>query len=634
MFYKYFVVLFLIGLSYGQPLYLNVTEYFRMPPLFELDNYEKCMASEDGMFCVVAVDVITEPDNDVTNIITKYSANRLKRFNHSNIERGICVTSSCRRQNIHNLTMEDLKIVLSECINKTIYNEYKVETKLSRINYCHNSKRRLDQDFDNGDQIFAIAVFIIVLLNIIGTWYDARLTRTNESKGNPHLLCFSIIKNWSKYISNEHKDPRFKSFQGLHAIKTILTFLIVMVHVLWLYPFTFVDNPRDLELNYDKLSYQMLFNGASLMQVYFMMSGCLLVHSLKISGEHHAETWTMFPLIIIYRLGRVLPAIMMILGFTTTWFRHLGNGPLWNYYVSPAVSDCRQYWWSHLLFVNILLPDTENRACILQSWHISAEIHLFTISLFIYLATRKRFRSLAFTIMFLIGLVGPALHVWFKDVEATLLIYPEFIRKLMSDEFRNVHSKPYNNMSAYVIGMCLGLYIYEAQRSNKKFNKSKLLSVLTLMVIPTTFLLFSSSGYYFFARNGQSPILGRMIYAAAHRPALALVYAFLVLSLVFDFNNFLSTFANWSAWRLPSRLTYMVYIVHITVIQYLLGSRTQLDHVAFMNIVMSVVGVSCISFLLALPLYLLLEAPFTNLVKTLAIGDHSLSSTKQDSKKE
>ncbi|VVC99656.1 unnamed protein product [Leptidea sinapis] len=95
---------------------------------------------------------------------------------------------------------------------------------------------------------------------------------------------------------------------------------------------------------------------------------------------------------------------MMILGFTTTWFRHLGNGPLWNYYVSPAVSDCRRYWWSHLLFVNIFLPDTEDRACLIQSWHISVEIQLFTIGLFIYLATRKRFRRLAFTIMFLIGL--------------------------------------------------------------------------------------------------------------------------------------------------------------------------------------------------------------------------------------
>ncbi|XP_050668262.1 nose resistant to fluoxetine protein 6-like isoform X2 [Leptidea sinapis] len=474
MSYRYFVVLFFFGLCCGDPHYLNVTDYFLMPPLFNLDNYEKCMAGEDGLFCVVAVDVITQPDNDVTNIIKKYSLNKLKQYNHSNIERGICVTRSCRRQNIQNLNTEDLQIVLSECLNETIYNEYKVETKISRINYCHNSKRRVDVDVDIGDRIFGIAILIIVLLNIIGTMYDAQLDRTkNQSKGNPYLLCFSLIKNWNKYTSNEHKDLRFKSFQGLHVIRTVLIFLIIMVHVVWLMPFTFVDNPRDLELNFEKLSYQMVFSGGALIQVYFMMSGCLLTHALKIGAEQHRISWTIFPLILIYRLGRVLPAIMMILGFTTTWFRHLGNGPLWNYYVSPAVSDCRQYWWSHLLFVNIFLPDTEDRACLIQSWHISAEIHLFTIGLFIYLATRKRFRRLAFTIMFLIGLVAPALHVWFKDVEATLVIYPEFVRKLMSDEFRNVHSMPYNNLSAYVIGMCLGMYIYDAQRNDKQFPKSK-----------------------------------------------------------------------------------------------------------------------------------------------------------------
>ncbi|XP_050674609.1 uncharacterized protein LOC126972073 isoform X1 [Leptidea sinapis] len=629
---KYFVILLFFGLCCGDPYFLNVTEYFRMPPLFELDNYEQCMASENGVFCVVAVDVITEPDNDVTNIITKYSANKLKRFNHSIIERGICVTRSCRRQNIKNLNMEDLKIVLSECLNETIYDEYKVKTKVSRINYCNNSKRQEDVDVDIGDWIFTIIILIIVLLNIFGTLYDMQLDRKkNENTGNQYLLSFSVLQNWNKFISNEQKDPRLRSFQGLHVIRTILTLLIIMVHVMWFMSFTYVDNPRDLEMNLEKLSYQVVFSGPTLMQVYFMMSGCLLTHALQIGAEQISESWMIFPMALIYRLGRVLPALMMILGFTTTWFRHLGNGPLWNYYVSPAVSDCRRYWWSHLLFVNIFLPDTENRTCLYQTWNISVEIHLFAIGLFIYLATRTRFRSLAFTIMFLIGLVGPALHVWFKDVEATIMVNPEFVRRMMGDEFRNVHSLPHNNFSAYVIGMCLGLYIYDAQRNDKKFPNRKILSLLTWMVIPATVLLFSISGKYFVGSNERAPFLFRLIFAAAHRPILGILYAFLVFSFVFKFNNFASFLAGMSVWRIPSRLSYMVYIIHVNIISYVLGIRTQLDHAAFISLVMNIVGVTCISFLLALPLYLLLEAPFTNVVRTLVFGNRV---SKQDIKKE
>ncbi|VVC94097.1 unnamed protein product [Leptidea sinapis] len=246
---KYFVILLFFELCCGDSFNLNVTEYFRMPPLFELDNYEQCMASEDGVFCVVAVDVIKEPDNDVTDIIKKYSLHKLKQFNHSSLDRGICVTRSCKEHNIDNLNMEDLNIVLSECINETIYNEYKVKTKVSRINYCHYSKRQEDVDVDIGDWIFAIIILIIVLLNIIGTLYDAQLDRTkNENTGNQYLLSFSVFQNWNNFISNEQKDPRLRSFQGLDVIRTVLILLVVMAHIIWFMSFSFVDNPRELEL--------------------------------------------------------------------------------------------------------------------------------------------------------------------------------------------------------------------------------------------------------------------------------------------------------------------------------------------------------------------------------------------------
>ncbi|VVD03764.1 unnamed protein product [Leptidea sinapis] len=381
--------------------------------------------------------------------------------------------------------------------------------------------------------------------------------------------------------------------------------------------------------NLEKLSYQVLFSLAALTQIYFVMSGCLLTHSRKINAEQRSESWMILPSLFICRLGRVLPPIMMILGFTTTWYRHLGNGPLWNYYVGTAVRDCRQYWWSHLLFVNIFLPYTENRTCLYQTWQVSVEIHLYTIGLFIYLATRRRFRNLAFIIMFLVGLVGPALPVWLKDTEATVLISPEYIRRIESYEFRSIHSLPHNNLPGYVIGMCLGLYIYDAQRNDKKFPNRKILSLLTWMVIPATVLLFSISGKYFIGSHERAPLLFRMIFAAVHRPILAILYAFLVLSFVFKFNNFGSILADWSVWRIPSRLSYMVYIIHVNIIQYLLGTRTQLANASFINLVMNIMDVTCISFLLALPLYLLLEAPFTNVVKNLI---HQKRLSKQDTK--
>ncbi|VVD03763.1 unnamed protein product [Leptidea sinapis] len=46
-------------------------------------------------------------------------------------------------------------------------------------------------------------------------------------------LLFSVFQNWNEFISNERKDPRLRSFQGLDAIRTVLILIVIMAHVIW-----------------------------------------------------------------------------------------------------------------------------------------------------------------------------------------------------------------------------------------------------------------------------------------------------------------------------------------------------------------------------------------------------------------
>lgn len=54
---------------------------------------------------------------------------------------------------------------------------------------------------------------------------------------------------------------------------------------------------------------------------------------------------------------RLTPALAVIVLFNATLYRHMGNGPLWGM-VESDVDNCRDYWWSALLYIqNYVNPE-------------------------------------------------------------------------------------------------------------------------------------------------------------------------------------------------------------------------------------------------------------------------------------
>ncbi|VVC97900.1 unnamed protein product [Leptidea sinapis] len=589
----------------------DLREYFRMPPLFEMDHYEECLAREPGLYCVLAADLTGAPGNDVIDLITEYSKSRLIRFNHSHIERGLCVTRTCKR---HIQELSDVAL-LQECLNETIHDQYGVEATVTTVYYCHRSNISTEPQVDANDWLFGGLVFGIILLNVFGTLYDLQLSRSKTKiTGNPYLLSFSIFQSWKRLTTNEFKDTRHKKFQGFHAIRAVAVFFTVLQHSLWIMGCGFMDNPRDFELNYDRPFFQTLFSGMTFVHIYYIISGCLLIHTLKIEAEQQPESWAMFPFALIYRLGRLLPAVTVLIWFTSTWFRHAGSGPLWSYYVGPVVSDCRRYWWSHLLFINNFVSN--NIACGIQTWHVAAEVQMAIIALLLYLITRRRGRTAAFIGVLLVALVAPVLHVWLQDLEAILLLNPELYRTFVNAEMRGMHLFTQNNLLPFVVGVFLGDRIYHTPAAHIDGSpRTKILSILTWATIPAIALLYYFTGLYLFAEERASLPL-RLLVAATHRPLVAVLFGFLLLSVVYKYDDTFSRIAEWSGWLVPSRLTFLVYIVHVDIVHYLLGIKTQLEHGSLFKNMTYHLGILVASFAMALPLYLVLEAPTTVFVNT------------------
>ena len=112
----------------------------------------------------------------------EYSDHKIKHFNHTIIHRGTCVTKCISHLNHTLETTPDLKRRLEECVNETIWEKYKIETKLTKFHYC----KRYDEKIvlDATDFVMAAVYAIILILNIFGSFYDIIICEEDNKKGN------------------------------------------------------------------------------------------------------------------------------------------------------------------------------------------------------------------------------------------------------------------------------------------------------------------------------------------------------------------------------------------------------------------------------------------------------------------
>ncbi|KPJ04117.1 hypothetical protein RR46_07876 [Papilio xuthus] len=50
-------------------IFLLDEEYARMPPVFNFDRYEICVNQKDGIYCTTNIDLVTDEENELYNMI-------------------------------------------------------------------------------------------------------------------------------------------------------------------------------------------------------------------------------------------------------------------------------------------------------------------------------------------------------------------------------------------------------------------------------------------------------------------------------------------------------------------------------------------------------------------------------------
>ncbi|CAH2240900.1 jg9637 [Pararge aegeria aegeria] len=476
-----YLIIFCVGQCCGIIYHLNETEYERLPRLFDLENYEKCMEDSGAIYCVAHLELYTQAESDLYRLIQEYSEYTLKHYNYSKIDRGICVTRSCEpyARNAGLDINRDLRAVLEGCLNQTMINKYDLMARVYGMN-CEKEKEKAQLKLDYLDYIFLGVFIIFVVLALIGSYSDTYTKDSDENhkkgvSGRDLLLCFSIPENYKKLTTVEQKDARLDIFKCVHAYRTIVTFAVLYAHTVLLIASGFTSDPHSFEKAYESITLRITFSGLNVVQVFFFITGMLLSYFMEVAAETHNMCWKMIPNIVFYRWWRLTPSAAMVVAFSATWMRHLGSGPLWNTCVTNGTSgQCRRFFWAHLFYFNNYIP--EDTLCALQTWYIAADMQVFVVGVIIHFAIRNRstsFKIKSLTSLLLLSMTGPALQVWWQDIDAFAMQKPEVYRTVSDVNLRNLHVLGHNNLSASIIGLATGYLIYFLQKNKVEYPNFK-----------------------------------------------------------------------------------------------------------------------------------------------------------------
>ncbi|XP_014368545.2 nose resistant to fluoxetine protein 6-like [Papilio machaon] len=582
-----------------------------MPPLFSLDEYEQCLSDTGGTYCLLDLDLFSDQPSELMRYIHEYSSDTKKHFNHTQIHRGVCVTQRC---SYANYTTRDLNTTLEACLNNTIWQHYNIQARLNKINYCNSAEDR--GGLDTSDLTVIIIYIILLAVNVIGSLYDVLFCNPNSKSGNPYILSFSLRRNWAKLVSPSGigSDPRLERLKSFHGLRAITMACVIFSHVALAMGYCYLENPDFVEKSFEDPSKQMLFHGNLVTHTFFVMSAFLLAYNFQINAEKHKASLWDFPKGVLLRLIRLTPTYALVLATSATLLRHMGGGPMWQHVVGRHASDCRRYWWTHMLYIQNYMS-TDN-TCLLETWYLAADTQLFCVGLLVCLLCRRsRAKRLALVSLFLLSLLITAATTYFRDLDPIFYQSPEMIRSLYTRDwtFRYSYIPGHTNLSPYVLGLAGGFLAYHWQTDSKDVDKYKKYRYVVWSLFPLGVLLILSGAVFYM--DVAVPNSFKLIYATLYKPLFQLMVVILILSCVFKIESVYRCILEWRGFTWAGRLTYGVYLLHTSFQRTLIGSQVQTIYIREYNVIAVMFATMFMSTLASGALWLCVESPVAALSK-------------------
>ncbi|KAJ8712634.1 hypothetical protein PYW08_007938 [Mythimna loreyi] len=593
-------------------------EYARFPRLYHLDDYSACLSQPDGLYCLGTFHLapLKQP-HPVYDMLKEYSLDR-HHFNRTQLHRGYCVSSRCP-----SLTERNASLRFERCAAQWA-RRLALRTSLSRLSYCRTHAQEFAQahspaPLDLPQKVFLYVVGAIVALNVLGTVYD--IATGDHTKKNPLLSAWSVRSNWRRLTASyEDGDPRLAALTPVQGVRVLLMMLIMATHSGCIHDMLYLYNPRWIEQISRHPVLMIFLNGTSVVQIFVLLSNFLLGYNLLLYSKSNIISYRLLPYITLKRIARIFPVYMVVTGYAATWWARSSTGPLWAPAVGAESDVCRRKFWSHMFFVHNLLNPEE--ICLVQTWFVAVDMQLYVVAALALLALLRRGRGAraALAALALLSCALNGLLAYAFDWKSIMYFaYPSALKTMYSGipSFSWLYQAPWGSLPACFIGLLLAFLHFDLQEAGVKVSSYKWLrgSYTWALLLIVSWIL---AGNY--VRQWEAPWFTAS-YVALERPVLSLLAGAILLGMVNGLEGWLKHLMAWRGWHAMGRMSLSVLMLHWILNLSLAASRPQPIATSLLSVVVDWTATSCGSYLLAVPLTLMLEMPPTRLVSSLLHKD-------------
>ncbi|XP_022120749.2 uncharacterized protein LOC110997081 [Pieris rapae] len=579
----------------------EITE-LSLPRLFHLDDYDRCLAA-GGLYCTGTFKLTQRQSISAYSHIQEYSSDP-RHFNRTLIHRGYCISARCPSSEL-NTTLR-----FERCVDQHALVPGLKASILSHT--CSNQKE--SKDVDTAELAFLCVIGLLVALNVVGTLYDV----IGYTK-NPYIMAWSLRYNWNRLTTTEDGDPRLTSLTPIQGVRVLLLVLVMMTHTSEIQHKLYLYNPNQLEQLLQHPATMLIRNGSALVMGFVVISNFLFAYSLLHISKTRKLSLAQLPMCLLHRLVRLAPVHLVVVGFAATWWRRVGDGPQWQSVVAAESDVCRRKFLSHVFFLqNLVNPDEH---CLLQTWFLAVDVQLYIMAaaLTLWLQQTGRRAVPLLTALFFGSCLLNVILAYVNDWKSLLYIMlPENVRNTFRTEpsFYRFYVAPWGSLPACLLGLWLAHVHYNIQESGLKVFNHKILRWIFHLMIPIHVALIKSGSYI----EDSTSRLTTALYLGVERPLFAILAAFYVLGFVNNVDNFIRRIMSIRFLQVAGRLSLSALMLHWCVNLILVGSRRTLSEVSVSNIASDLISTIWWTYVIALPLSLLVEAPFQKTLNTFILS--------------
>ncbi|CAG9859867.1 unnamed protein product [Phyllotreta striolata] len=538
-------------------------------PLFELEDYGKCLGTEGNKYCNVQAKLDFSTQNETVRDYIRNLTTSKYLFDRSVIHRGICVSASESQDS------GSLQNYVSEAIHEKIQHLNLNATVDDVI--CTENK-----EFTNYD--FAVLIILTAYFSLIttATICDVFFKDGSGKSDDQESWCAKInfpngflnlsMRNlWKRRITSP-MNYDYQKLLSIQGVRLITMLYITVIHIFYMFENLHISNPEDLERLGAGTIFS-LFTQAGLFQVsiFFMISSWLLVIQIYNLHDQQKEfTLKHAFILILNRYFRLVLIVAFNICLARTTFVRRIAGPGIFFINTLNERACESNWTQTLLFVNNFnfLFDI----CLPMTWYLSADFQLYVLNI-ILLYVKFKFRisgSKFYSTFLLIILASHGFLLYYQDMGAVFRVHlrnMEFRSLKQSNEYIVLYLCTLSKWSSSYIGVILGVVYYK--------SKSKVYAITwgkNIVWILSIFVSYTMSLALCFVnmRGILAAIIGSIV-----KPLHCLAYGIGILGMSHNFGGTMKRILENKYTIILSNFTFCVYLVQMPVILILVSKETE-----------------------------------------------------------